>query len=269
MKILSQIKSLRAAPEVSRGPRIAVFGDSHVAALAQAQNFSGRKSHYGHISLFQRLKDKNGKRLGDITLSGFCREISKYGPDDFIFSAVGGNNYAVVSTVRDRTEYDFLASPSETNLVREEAELVPFRAIANHIESALRGTLGPVLEAIRSSTSAKLFYLAPPPPKEDNSFIAAHFEKRFAQDGMLDLGPTRPDLRLKCWKLQLDCLAEICDELGFRLIMPPAKSVTPAGFLVPQCYAKDVTHGNRVYGDYVLKQISKITRTFDQAKLQS
>jgi hypothetical protein len=42
-------------------------------------------------------------------------------------------------------------------------------------------------------------------------------------------------------------------------VRPPAEAVTEDGFLAENCYAKDATHGNRRYGEMVLKQILDIT----------
>lgn len=261
MSFLSHIKSLIRASEAVRERRIAVFGDSHTAALTSAKEFPERKHVYDHIRVFRLMKEKNGKAVGDCTLAGFCAEIRNFSPDDFVFSAVGGNQYAVISTVRNPVEFDFLTSSADPNGPAEGAALVPFRALAAYIEKGVRGTMRPVLKQIREATSARVFHLAPPPPKEDNAFIATHFESRFAGEGIENLGPTQPALRLKCWQVQLRCLADLCNELGIELVMPPKHGVTAEGFLAPRCYAKDVTHGNRRYGEFVLKQMLELIGT--------
>lgn len=244
-----------------RGPRVAVFGDSHTAALLRAQQLPSAAGSYDHIRIFRLQKEKNGKSVGDADLASFCRHIHAFGKADFVFSAVGGNQYAVVSTVQGDVEYDFLTSPTDEDFSSDRAALMPQRAIATYLEQGVRGTIGPVLAQIRNATKAKVYHLAPPPPKEDNAFIAANFENRFAQDGIGEYGPTRPSLRLKCWNIQLDCLARLCAELDIGLVPPPGKSVTEHGFLHPRSYAKDVTHANRRYGALVLDQVLKITRT--------
>ena len=258
MIFLSRIKELVDRFE-TRGPRIAVFGDSHSVALLRAQQYSKRTHEYEHVRVSRLRKRKGGKDVGDTSLSDFCREIREFGPRDFVFSVVGGNQYAIVSTVRPSIDYDFLESPDDQ--ISDNVQLVPFRTLASFIESGIRETVGPVLREIRSSTEAKVFHLVPPPPKQDNAFVAAHSEGYFAREGLQDFGPTRPDLRLKCWKVQLRCLRVLCDELGIALVMPPEKAVTPEGYLEPSCYAKDVTHANRRYGEAVLRQIVGLTGT--------
>lgn len=259
MKLLSQIKSLISSPEPLAGQRIAVFGDSHTAALISAKEFPDRKHHYDQIRIYRLLKEKRGKIIGDSTLENFCNEIRSFGAEDCVFSAVGGNQYAIVSTVRTPLEYDFLTPSAHQDVIVEGTALVPFRALAGYIQKGLRGTIRPVLKQIREATSARVFHIAPPPPKEDNGFIAKNFESRFAGEGIEDHGPTQPSLRLKCWQVQLECLAELCEELGIGLVQPPKPGVTAAGFLAPRCYANDVTHANRRYGEFVLRQMLEIT----------
>ena len=257
---LSRIKDLIGGLETSSGPRISVFGDSHSVALLRAQQYSKRTHQYEHVRVNRLRKAKGGKAVGDTSLEDFCREIRDFGPDDFVFSTVGGNQYAIVSTVRTPIDFDILSCPTD-QLPAKASQLVPFRALESFIESGIRETVGPVLREIRNATEAQVFHLVPPPPKENNEFITAHAEGYFASEGLQDLGPTRPELRLKCWRMQLGSLALLCDELGIGLIMPPEKALTAEGFLEPDCYAKDVTHANRRYGEAVFKQILELTRT--------
>jgi hypothetical protein len=267
MSFVARVKGRIKAGPVAFGPRIAVFGDSHSVALLRAQQYV--EGQYDHIRVFRLRKEKSGKLIGDAELSDFCQLIRNFTSSDFVFSAVGGNQYAVVSTVRGTVEYDFLASPTHETFDSNGAQLVPYRAIAGYIEEGIRGTIAPVLQQIRASTAAKVCHLAPPPPKEDNSFIAAHYESRFASEGLQDLGPTRPELRLKCWRIQLRSLATLCSEMGIQLVKPPAKALSPGGYLAPRFYANDVTHANRRYGESVLRQISKMTGTFERAQRPS
>jgi len=266
MIFLSRIRDLAERLD-ARGPRIAVFGDSHSVALLRAKQYSKRTHEYEQIRVNRLRKAKDGKTVGDMSLADFCREIREFDPRDFVFSTVGGNQYAMVSTVRPAVDYDFMETSADE--IIESAQLVPFRALAGFIESGVRETVGPVLREIRSSTEANVFHLAPPPPKQDNEFVAAHSEGYFAREGLQDFGPTRPALRLKCWKVQLRCLKSLCTELDIGLVMPPEKCVTPNGYLVPSCYANDVTHANRRYGEAVFRQILKLTTAGGFRKVKS
>jgi hypothetical protein len=261
MTFLGQIRTLLARHEQSDAPRIAVFGDSHTAALLRARDSAERAHLYEHIRVVRLLKEKHGRTVGEADLARFCEDIRRFRETDFVFSAVGGNQYAVVSTVQEPVDFDFLQCASDQDFASDRASVVPHRAIVGFIEVGVRGNVGPMLREIRNSTRASVYHLAPPPPKEDNAFISKHFESRFAEAGLMELGPTRPRLRLKCWQIQLRVLKDLCEELGITLILPPGKAVTSEGYLAPIYYAKDVTHANRRYGEMVLKQILKITGT--------
>lgn len=99
MSFLVQIKDFFASADAADGPRIAVFGDSHTAALLRASQAAERQHHYDHIRIMRLRKRKDGKIVGDADLSRFCEEIRRYRDSDFVFSAVGGNQYAVISTI--------------------------------------------------------------------------------------------------------------------------------------------------------------------------
>lgn len=261
MTFLSKIKGMMRVRETPRGPRILVFGDSHTAALSQAQQVPGRTDLFDHIRVVRLRKEKGGRTVGDLTLDAFCREIAQLRAEDFVFSVVGGNQYAVLSTVQEPVDFDFLTSPHDQDIASDAAELVPYRAIVRNIDGGVRGSVGPVLQQMREATKAKLYHLAPPPPKADNDFILEHFEGLFEELGLQARGPTRPSLRLKCWEVQLQSLSKLCEELGVTLIGPPRKALDPPGFLAPRYYARDVTHANRRYGEMVLNQILRHTST--------
>jgi hypothetical protein len=258
MTVLSRVKTLVARSLTV--PRISVFGDSHSVALLRAQQYGKRTHQYENIRVNRLRKEKDGKSIGDTSLAEFCREIGLFGPEDFVFSAVGGNQYAIVSTVRPPVDYDILCSPTD-QVAGENLQLVPFRALHGFIESGVQETVGPVLRTLRKSTKAQVYHLIPPPPKEDNDFIVAHAEGYFADEGLRNFGATRPELRLKCWKVQLRSLTALCQELDIITVMPPAKALTSGGFLAPEFYANDVTHANRRYGEAVFKQILDLAGT--------
>jgi hypothetical protein len=235
-----------------KGPRIYVFGDSHAVALLKAQAYEKRRHMFADITVLRILKQKNGEAIGDESLDRFCRRIALLGPQDFVFSAVGGNQYAMLSTVRHERDFKVLGDGHE---VGGEAEIVPRRAFKSFVESSVRNTDGPILQRIRASTRARVFHLLPPPPKFDNDFIRNFHERSFADAGLGEFEPTDPAFRLACWTMQQQCLAELCAEVDVTLLPPPACTLTPDGYLDPHHYSGDVTHANRRYGEQVLRQI--------------
>lgn len=246
------------ATEEERSPRLIVAGDSHASAFEQAVNFK-EDAVFNHVEVFRFEKVKGNISIGNISFENFLELSQSLDERDFVFSAIGGNQYAVISTVEHPLGLEVLDGGEGENFSKG-GMLIPSRTISNYLYDALKGTLGGQLAALRSRTSARIAHLAPPPPKGDNEFISQYFEKRFGQLGMGEYGPARPELRLKLWRLQLAALDRLCSEIGVTLIAPPGHCFDSDGFLDRYYYAKDATHANRRYGREVLKQLVAITR---------
>lgn len=245
-------------------PRIYVFGDSHTVALLQALAFETRGGMYDAITVLRVRKDKEGKEIGDESLKQFCERIGKLGEQDFVFSAIGGNQYAVVSTIRHEREFAVLQSEEGESGKTIGLEIIPHRAFRSFIQSGVWNSDGPVLRKIRSATKAGVFHLTPPPPKFENDFIRQYHESRFAAAGLGELEPTDPAFRLACWTMQRQCLTELCLDADVELLPPPATTVTPEGYLGRAYYGKDVTHANRRYGEQVLRQILDVVKSHSE-----
>jgi hypothetical protein len=159
-----------------------------------------------------------------------------------------------------------LANGNIGELANSDDTIIPHRALESYIQSGVFNSDGPVLKEIRAATKARVFHLTPPPPKEDNSFLSRYHESRFAAEGLGELEPHSPQLRMTCWKMQRDSLSAFCTEIGVELVPPPATTVCETGFLERHCYGKDVTHANRRYGEQLLRQIAEIS--LSSARLQ-
>src|SRR5262245_28363738 len=101
MSYLQHLKDWLGILPESDGPRIVVIGDSHTAALLRAREFEQRAEIYQHIDIVRVRKEKDGRTIGDMDLQSFLKRISRFGPSDFVFSVIGGNQYAIVSMVQN------------------------------------------------------------------------------------------------------------------------------------------------------------------------
>lgn len=242
-------------------PRIAVFGDSHTVAMIQGREWGPRSAYYQHVAIYRLLKEKGEITLGDTSLDDFCEIVADFGEDDYVFSAIGGNQYAVISTIRHEIDFDFLVGSGSDELSPEADQIIPYRALRQYLSEGVRGNDGKSLEKLKAATRARVFHISPPPPKADNDFVANNLETRFRDEAIAAYGPTRPSLRMKAWQVQDDVLRELCDELGVELLPPPSPTLDSDGFLTPRYYGRDATHGNRRYGERVLRQILMATDT--------
>jgi hypothetical protein len=251
-----------------KAPRIYVFGDSHTAALVRARAIESRATLYDAITVLRIRKNKDGQEIGDESLDRFCERIAKLGKHDYVFSAIGGNQYAIVSTIRHEREFVVLNREGNHGAA-DNSEIVPHRAFQSFIESGVWNSDGPVLRRIRAATKAGVFHLSPPPPKFENDFIRQYHESQFAAAGLGVLEPTDPAFRLACWKMQQQCLTDLCLDADIQLLPPPATTMTPAGYLGRACYSKDVTHANRRYGEQVLRQILETVADLNGKRMEA
>lgn len=208
------------------------------------------------VVAYRLLKEKQGVRIGDSSLEDFLSLAALAGPNDLVVSMIGGNQHAVYSTIQHPQPFDFF-NPERDPVDENIEELIPYRALENLFARGLTNGDGRSLEAIRRATSARMIHVIPPPPKADNDHIAKYHETLFAQD-LPQQGVSSPSVRLKFWKLQTRLLGKICRKLNIEVLMPPSRAVDEQGFLRPEFYAQDATHGNWLYGERIIRQLEKI-----------
>lgn len=244
-------------------PTILLFGNSHSHAVHRAVEMRLGQGRSAPLAVFRQLKEKNGRKIGNITFDGFLDRISQLGPNDVVLSMIGGNQHAVFSTVQHPQPFDFY-TPDHGAAPRDGVEIIPYRAlIALFAKGVIEGLaidnviiqgVGRGLEAVRNATGARVVHLIPPPPKGDKEYIVRHHEKLFAGQGIASLGVSPPELRLKFWLLQARILQKFCRKLGIEVMMPPAQAMRD-GFLRPEHYGDDATHANWLYGELVLRSV--------------
>jgi hypothetical protein len=241
-----------------------LFGESHCEAVYQAARKRVENGRPSPITILRKFKIRDGKDTGDVSFGGFLARASELGPDDLVISMIGGRHYAVFGTVQHPRAFDFW-TPDEPARSVEGLEIVPFRAVeaivseaiieGAELEGANLSGDGKRLEKLRDVTRARIVHVIPPPPTDDNDYIATRHERQFAALGLARFGVSAPDLRLKFWKLQADILARFCGDHGIETVMPPPEA-TIAGFLRPE-FRKGAAHANAHYGELLLQAIDQ------------
>jgi hypothetical protein len=234
--------------------KVVLFGDSHSYAVQRAIEKRLGKGRSSPLVAHRLSKVKNGRDVGDTSFEEFLEKISALEPEDLVFSMIGGNQHAVFSLVQHSKRFDFF-EPGDKTPIEQGAEAIPYRLLAGFFEQAIRNGDGKSLEALRAATSARVVHILPPPPKGDNEFLQEHHESVFANEDIATRGVSSPALRLKFWTLQKRILQELCDTLGIELMMPPAATLDKRGFLARDFYAKDATHANYLYGEFILREV--------------
>jgi hypothetical protein len=238
-----------------RQPKVLLFGDSHAHAVLRAITKREGKGQPVPVSAHRLLKEKNGVRIGTTSFETFLSLIANLGKKDIVVSMIGGNQHAVYSTIQHPRRFDFF-SPDVPLTEEADVEIVPYRALEETFEFGLRKGDGATLAALRAGTKARIVHVLPPPPKRDNEHIVKNHETLFRKD-LPERGVSSPELRRKFWQLQARVLQKICGEMGIEIAMPPHRAVDEAGFLRPEFYAKDATHGNWLYGERVLRAVER------------
>lgn len=207
-------------------------------------------------SLFKEQSERGTIEFGDISFEEGMRIARKLRPDDLLVSVIGGNQHAVFSTIQHPQPFDFFL-PGDTAPADSRGELVPFRSLYEYFRSSLRRGDGEMIAALRRSTKARVVHLLAPPPKRKNNWIEHYHDTFFATEGIGQLGISKPELRMKFWRLQSRALNEIGGELDVEVMGPPGAACDADGFLARDCYAGDATHANAKYGELVLQQLEE------------
>jgi hypothetical protein len=93
----------------------------------------------------------------------------------------------------------------------------------------------------------------PPPPIEAEDRIRAfpgRNETRFENAEIEDAA-----FRLELYRKQCEVTRRVADNFGIPVVELPESVLTDKGFLVPECWGNDPTHGNEEYGKRVLPVI--------------
>jgi hypothetical protein len=242
-------------------PTVLLFGDSHSDAIQRAVARRLTKGGVAPLKVHRLLKKhwKSGVVVGDTTLEDFLGIIGGLRASDIVLSMVGGNQHAVFSTIQHPVPFDFL-EPGAEAVIAPAVEIIPHRVVASFFADWLKKGDGRSIEAIRNATKARVIHVIPPPPKADNAFINAHHETVFAREGISAQGVSPPALRMRFWRLQTRLLAKFCKSIGVEVLMPPGRTLDEEGFLGKDFYAKDATHANSAYGEFVLREVDKLVR---------
>jgi hypothetical protein len=238
----------------SKGRRALLFGDSHAYAYQRAIEKRLSKGRPAPLKVHRLLKTKDARKIGDTSFEKILTAVRGLGPDDLVFSVIGGNQHAAYSMVQHPDRFDFFQPGGKVPRGADTA-IVPYRALERAFERGLREGDGKSLQALKQATAARVVHIIPPPPKKDSNFIQRFHESHFATLGIQDLGVSHPGLRLKFWLLQKRELEKLCANLGIEVLVPPPAALDEKGFLATEFYAGDGTHANYQYAELVLREI--------------
>jgi hypothetical protein len=198
---------------------------------------------------------KNETMIGDLDLDEVAARVALFGPEDVVACFIGGNQYNAFGLVQHPQKFDFHSRERPDLPILPGREIVPYQALRDVFATGLAGNDGKRITRIASATPARVFQLAPPPPKLNEARILQRHESLFHEKGLLEHGITPALIRLKLWALQVSVLMELCREWGCALLPPPAQAIDDQGFLKDEYAGDDATHGNLQYGQLNIQQV--------------
>jgi len=233
--------------------KLIIFGESHVQPLKTA--LKQRPNEFDSeidVCAFKYLKIKNGRTGGDLSHSQLLDYASKLTINDMLVLSIGGNQNHLLSLVQHPIPFDVFP----INMIEPEVNrhYIPYYQIYDLYLHFLAIDVSRMIE-LKQATNSNVFISLPPPPKKNNLFLLEHAGDTFIRSGVRDLGVSKPELRLKMYKIQCDIVSRIASNNQISIISPPVKCLTVSGYLKPEYYAEDATNANTEYGHAMLRHL--------------
>jgi hypothetical protein len=242
----------------SSASRLILAGDSHLAAIAGPQIFSGP---------LEVIPGPRGD--GTLILTGgswprdmvYWETLADLGNGADVGIIWGGNEHNVCYFFEAETRFDFLST--HVRIMKPSAQIMPRAAIRQSFRQLSFNDLDVALKRLTTSGLNRIALIGTPPPKGDNEALRALLktEPFFVSKAALlrqsveTIPITDPYVRLKLWYLLQDMLAEEARVRGVMFIPVPGEVQDSDGFLKREFWASDVSHANEAYGNLIYETV--------------
>ena len=243
-------------------PVALLVGHSHIHAvnrafLASPESYQIRLVIFG-LGRFGRMVVRNN---GEVALDGALvdelRAISELHRPAVCFSSVGGNAHNVMGLLEHPRPFDFVLHERPELPLRPAAEVVPSRLMRRALESKVQGQLDG-MRLIHAELGIPAFHLESPPTVESEEHVRKSSEKAFV-DRLRETAVAPAALRYKLARLHSAIFSDACADFGVSFVAVPEEASDEHGFLVPEAWSDNATHGSERYGAMVLRQIESLT----------
>lgn len=239
------------------GRRVLILGTSHAYALIHAID-GGVKNIYSH-KLVADFSGKHNVATGDppVLKDDVAAWVNSSLDADYVLLPLSSANWLEYCISNRDAKFDLILPFAPDIPEVAGAQVIPFaemrRELINKIREFLRG-----IEAMRNHIPRHIpiWYVAPPPPLEDNERLREM--ARFAEAEIARYGVTDPNLRLKVYLLHSEILAETCAATGVRFLPAPRTALNERGFLPADCIGSDCFHANARYGWHVIRDVERL-----------
>jgi hypothetical protein len=253
--------------------RIAIVGTSHVLTLFEGyQLIAGRLPARMELTFIAQGPHQVG--YGVACSTGFERrepdgtlvELAARSGATHMFVSWKGSQVNIRGLLLQGPPFD-VALPGEGERAFDpEVEMIPCSAVESYVHASLQADtqLAQLIEQ-GHERGAKIWLLGPPPALPEPAVRERlehepHFAGRLSEIGLTatDVRVVPSAVRVRLHALLLGVYRDFAAEHGAGFCPPPSSVADEAGLLLPDCWGKDITHGNAAYGAAYLRELVTI-----------
>lgn len=226
---------------------VLILGESHTTAISRAIE-TGDEAPF--VSIDVRIGSDDSKINFEL--------FDFYKPDHLVL-AFGGTEHNIIGMIEGEPKFDFLWPPFDD--YDTQRTLIPASAIEEMLGLRLQGGVKRALQ-VREMFDCPAYALAPPPP------FRAIDEKTTlpkAFSSLLEAGIAPAPIRRKLYAMQCAVMKSQYEDIGIRLIAAPNRTCDEDGFLKRKFWGRDPTHGNRHYGNEMMRHLRQKLRLNPEA----
>lgn len=245
-------------------PRLFIIGHSHLAAIETAHRHRQLTGNGTLAATFLQLR-RPGLRMNPDAApdspeawSPAARKLYAEARPERVVSCIAGNSHTVLGLVEHPQRFDFVLDEAPDLPLDDSREILPCALVSALMTRQMQNGIK-VMQAMRHLATVPVVHVDAPPPVASAEHILAHpdaFEAQLKAQGL-----TPAIIRLKLWRLQSALTRRLCQEHGFAFLPPPETALTAEGYLAPQAWNPDPSHGNAWYGEQVLAQLERHATT--------
>lgn len=247
------------------------FGHSHIYALkhAVAAKLPGavwQSSIAPHFVPFHEVAQSASVDISDLVRVGEGGQVHEalvsalqrhMQPEErtVLVSLVGGNAHMVLGLMRHPQPFDFVLPDQPGLPLDHDARILPSDVVRAALNERIVAN-NSVMAAVSKAFAGTHYHLESPPPIGDDAHVKKYLDPYFRDRG--DTAVASRYLRYKLWRLHSDIVRDQAKRAGITFVPPPSETTDQEGFLVPNAFPDNATHGNPWYGSRVLQQVESI-----------
>lgn len=247
--------------------RLLVVGDSHIVSIQRADVIRQcAPASAVPILTFLQLGDPDLRFpiRSEAWQRAIRRKVESAVADEIV-SLIGGNAHNIFGLVNHPVKFDFIL-PSQPDLdVQPDAQLIPLELVRKTLTKRLQPTID-VLDRLIELGFRPRWHLESPPPVPSGDHIRNHPGVFAEQIAKLGIAPAA--LRYKLWRLHSSIFSEECAARQIEFVGAPATMQDKNGMLVESAWNPDPTHGNGLYGEQLIQQLTERMADLSAPSLQ-